>query len=183
MTGGRDGSALTGAADPSDAVPLHGAVLKRLTRNERPFADLLRGPYAFVGGHCTKGAKIHHVEDRSKADQTLLNCRLKNHFRHRRQVCELFRNLAPLGLNSLIISSAKLCMIANQLDLRAAFFIFFALAAKPNTKYRLILLFSRLDGRETLFIAPLRRRAGCYSDVFRNCGNSVHRPTGDSVKK
>jgi hypothetical protein len=109
---------------PSDAVPLHGAVLKRLTRNERPLADLLRGPYAFVGGHCTKGAKIHHVEDRSKADQTLLNCRLKNHFRHRRQVRELFRNLAPLGLNSLIISSAKLCMIANQVDLRAAFFIF-----------------------------------------------------------
>jgi hypothetical protein len=46
-------------------------------------------------------------------------------------------------------------MIANQLDLRAAFFMFFTSDAKSNRKYLLILLFSGLDGRETIFIALL----------------------------
>ena len=50
------------------------------------------------------------------------------HFRHRRKVRDLARNVAPLGLNRLMISSAKLCMKTNQLDLRAAFFIFFHLS-------------------------------------------------------
>jgi len=87
--------------------------------------------------------------------QGRLGCRPKNHCRHRRQVRDLFRNVAPLGLNSLIISCAKLCIKANQLDLRAAFFLFFTSDAKSNGKYLLILLFSGLDGRETLFIALL----------------------------
>ena len=103
------------------------------------------------------------------------------HFRHRRQVRELFRNLAPLGLNSLIISCAKLCIKANQLDLRAAFFMFFTSDAKSNRKYLLILLFSGLDGRETLFIALL---AWCrlFPDAFRAAGLQCIDPTGGSLK-
>jgi hypothetical protein len=70
--------------------------------------------------------EILRVEDRSKAGQ--IKPRVEKYFRHRRQVRELFRNVAAFGLNSLIISSAKLCMKTNQLDLRAAFYIFFHLS-------------------------------------------------------
>jgi hypothetical protein len=103
------------------------------------------------------------------------------HFRHRRQVRELFRNLAPLGLNSLIISCAKLCMKANQLDLRAAFFMFFTSDPKSNRKCLLILLFSGLDGRETLFIALLAR-CRLFPDAFRAAGVQCIDPTGGSLK-
>ena len=67
----------------------------------------------------SKGAK--YCMSRSDPERINLS---KLPFRHRRHVRELFRNVAFLDLNSLTISSAKLCMIANQLDLRAAFFIF-----------------------------------------------------------
>ena len=122
-------------------------------------------------------SEILHVEDRSKVDQTPSEL----HFRHRRQGRELFRNLALLGLNSLIISCAKLCMKANQLDLRAAFFMFFTSDAKSNRKYLLILLFSGLDGRETLFIALL---AWCrlFPDAFRTAGVQCIDPRGGSLK-
>jgi hypothetical protein len=57
----------------------------------------------------------------ARTDPTRLNCHSKNHFGHRRKVRDLARNVAALGLNRLMISSAKPCMKTNQLDLRAAF--------------------------------------------------------------
>jgi hypothetical protein len=72
-------------------------------------------------------------------------------------------------------------MKANQLDLRAAFFMFFTRDAKSNRKYLLILLFSGLDGRKTLFIALL---AWCrlFPDAFRTAGVQCIDPRGGSLK-
>ena len=151
--GGRENGALTETGVLPMAFLPHQAVRRRLNpKSVTVSGSLARSSSArLCGRSLCERSEILHVEDRSKADQTCPNL----HFCHRRQVRELFRNLAPLGLNSLIISCAKLCMKANQLDLRAAFFMFFTSDAKSNRKYLLILLFSGLDGIETLFIALL----------------------------
>jgi hypothetical protein len=72
-------------------------------------------------------------------------------------------------------------MKANQLDLRAAFFMFFTSDAKSNRKYLFILLFSGLDGRETLFIALLAR-CRLFPDAFRTAGVQCIDPRGGSLK-